>query len=842
MCGGPRPGSVERMTHQALTTSYWPADTSSPVLETTVGGVLRTAAAQAPDRIALISGDPDPARRRQWTYRELLTGAERAARALRARFAPGEPVAVWAGNCPEWVLLEFAAALAGLTLVTANPAYQADELAHVLGHSRARGLFLAAGHRGASLPGILAGVRGQLPDLREVIPFGEWDRFCASGDGGPLPVADPAGAAQVLYTSGTTGRPKAAVLTHRGLTNNARLAASAIGMRDGDTFVQPMPLFHIAGCGLLTLGLVQARGTHVLMPHFDPALVFELTETYRSVAVGGVATMLTALLGHPARTRHDLSSVRYALSGGAMVPAELARQVEQTFGVPLVITFAQTESSCSITATRAADSPADRAETVGRPLPQTEVKITDPRTGEMVPCGAVGEICTRGYLVMQGYLGDPDATSAAVDDDGWLHTGDLGSMDERGYCRIQGRIKEMIIRGGENIYPREIENVLLSHPGVADAAVVGVPDRFWGEEVGAVIRPAGPQPPTAAELTGLCRARLAAYKVPARWLFTDSFPLTSTGKFRKDVLSAQLAAAQPPPAPPLAATEPPPAPELAAANTQAVPHPGKLLLQTSGACDFDPAHLLDVFAAQRQRFVTVLQGFGPDDWSAPTRCADWSAHHVVRHLADCTAIMLASGPGDGTLDPAERFDPRTTPRGWLAASDGEPPGASLDRLVATTGKLLSAVRDRLRHGRRFDVRLPFGPMDWTVRLLHLFWDSWVHERDVLLPQGADYLADGDATAYAAGYGVFIAAAVAPMLGDPVRATLRLGGDGGGTFDVGGRDSVTLTVDRAATAGPSAAEVADALAGRSPAAVFSDVPAGLFRMAEFFNTPAEPRPA
>jgi fatty-acyl-CoA synthase len=837
MYGGPRPGSVDRMTHHELTTSYWPADTSSPVLETTVGGLLRTAAAQAPDRIALISGDPDPARRRQWTYRELLTGAERAARALRARFAPGEPVAVWAGNCPEWVLLEFAAAFAGLTLVTVNPAYQADELAHVLRHSRARGLFLAAGHRGASLPDILAEVRGQLPDLREVIPLREWGRFCASGDGGPLPEVDPASAAQVLYTSGTTGRPKAAVLTHRGLTNNARLAASAIGMRDGDTFVQPMPLFHIAGCGLLTLGLVQTRGTHVLMPHFDPALVFELTETYRSVAVGGVATMLTALLGHPARTRHDLSSVRYALSGGAMVPAELARQVEQIFGVALVITFAQTESSCSITATRAADSPADRAETVGRPLPQTEVKITDPRTGDMIPCGTVGEICTRGYLVMQGYLGDPDATSAAVDDDGWLHTGDLGSMDERGYCRIQGRIKEMIIRGGENIYPREIENVLLSHAGVADAAVVGVLDRFWGEEVGAVIRPAGPRPPTAAELAALCRARLAAYKVPARWLFTDSFPLTSTGKIRKDVLSAQLAAAQPPPA----ATERPPAaaqPQLVAAR----PHPGELLLQTSGACDFDPAHLLDVFAAQRRRFVTVLRGFGPDDWAAPTRCAEWSAHHVVRHLADCTAIMLVSGPGDGTLDLAEGFDPRTTPRAWLAASDTETSGASLDRLVATTDKLLFAARDRLRHGSRFDVRLPFGPMDWTVRLLHGFWDSWVHERDLLLAQGADHVTDGDATAYAAGYGVFIAAAVAPMLGDPVRATLRLGGDGGGTFDVGGGDSVTLTVDRAATAGPSAAEVADALAGRSPDAAVGDVPAGLLRMAEFFNTPAGSRPA
>jgi len=224
-----------------------------------------------------------------------------------------------------------------------------------------------------------------------------------------------------------------------------------------------------------------------------------------------------------------------------------------------VLTFAQTESSCSITVTRVSDSAADRAETLGRPLPQTEVKIADVATGATVPCGTVGEICTRGYLVMDGYLGDPQATAAAIDGDGWLHTGDLGSMDERGYCRIAGRIKEMIIRGGENIYPREIEAVLASHPGVAEAAVVGVADRFWGEEVGAVIRLAGPVPAGAvpagavpagavpaggalaeAELAEYCRARLAAYKIPTRWLFTDGFPLTSTGKIRKDVLSAQL--------------------------------------------------------------------------------------------------------------------------------------------------------------------------------------------------------------------------------------------------------------------------------------------------------------
>ena len=528
------------MTALPLTTAYWPADTSSPVMETTIGGVLRAAAERAPDQPALISGDPDPARRRQWRYGELLAGAERAAQALLARFEPGDRVAVWAANCPEWVLLEFAAGLAGVTLVTVNPAYQADELAHVLGHSGARGVVLAADYRGSSLPAILASVRGRLPRLREVIPLGEWDRFCASG-GGSLPEVDPADPAQILYTSGTTGRPKAAVLTHRGLTNNARLAGAAIGMRAGQSLVNPMPLFHVAGGGLLTLGIVQSTGTQVLMPHFDPGLALELTETYRGVCFGGVPTMLTALLSHPSLARRDLSSLRYALSGGAPVPAELVRRVEATLGIPFVITFAQTESSCSITVSRPGDTPGDRAETVGRTLPQTEVKIIDPRTGVTLAPGTVGEICTRGYLVMLGYLNDAEATGAAIDSDGWLHTGDLGSMDERGYCRIAGRIKEMIIRGGENIYPREIEAVLQNHPAVAEVAVVGVADRFWGEVVGAVIRTAADPPPTEAELSEFCRGWLAAYKIPARWLFTSSFPLTSTGKIRKDVLSAQLA-------------------------------------------------------------------------------------------------------------------------------------------------------------------------------------------------------------------------------------------------------------------------------------------------------------
>jgi fatty-acyl-CoA synthase len=528
-----------------LTEAYWPAQKSAPLGETTIGSVLCDAAARAPDKIALIDGDPAVGKRRRWTYLALLADAERTARALLQRFSPGERVAVWSGNSPEWLILEFAAALAGLTLVTVNPAYQGEELAHVLGDSEADGLFMADEYQGADLHAVLAKVRGRLPRLREVASFGNRDDFTLRAVGNaPLPPVAPSDVAQLLYTSGTTGRPKGALLTHRGLTNNARLAFQAAGAGPGDLLVNPMPLFHVGGV-MFTLGAVSTTAAQVLMPRFSPALQLELIETYRASLLLGVPTMMIAMLGHPDLARRDLSSLRIALSGGAVSPPALVRQVEATLGVTFSISFAQTESSCSITMSGAADSADDRAETLGRPLPETEVRIADLHTGGTAACGAVGEICTRGYLVMRGYLNAPEATSAAIDADGWLHTGDLGSMDERGYLRIAGRIKDMIIRGGENIYPREIEDVLIGHPAVADAAVLGFPDDHYGETVAAAIRPAGPEPAVddlADELAEFCHARLAAYKVPIRWLITDAFPLTPSGKVRKDALRDQLAA------------------------------------------------------------------------------------------------------------------------------------------------------------------------------------------------------------------------------------------------------------------------------------------------------------
>jgi len=274
--------------------------------------------------------------------------------------------------------------------------------------------------------------------------------------------------------------------------------------------------------------------------------------------------------------------------------------------------------------------------------------------------------------------------------------------------------------------------------------------------------------------------------------------------------------------------------------------PGQVLLRTAGACDLDPQHLLEVFGEQRRRFVAVLRGFGPDDWAAPTRCADWSAHHVVRHLCDSTALGIAAGPGDRTLDMTAGFDPRITPGRYLTASAGESPGATLSRFVASTEQMLALLRARLAQGRRFTVRLPYGPMDWTVFVLHGFWDSWLHERDVLLARGTEHPTSGDATGYAAAYGVFISAAVASLFGDPVRDKLTLGGDGSGIFDLDSRGAVTLTVTRVTTAGPPAAQVTDALAGRGSAAALCDLPASsraaLSHLAEFFNTPAEQQTA
>jgi fatty-acyl-CoA synthase len=528
----------------ALTTSYWPADTTEPVLDTTVGGVLRAAAATDPGRLAMIGGLPDPAGRRRWTYGELLAEAEQAARALVQRFAPGERVAAWAPNLPEWVILEYAAALAGLVLVTVNPALRPAELAYVLNQSGASGIFLVPEYR-SPMAKFLDEVRPDVPGLREVVLFTEWDDFLRTAPaaaGVTLPDVQTEGIAQIQYTSGTTGFPKGAELHHRGLTNNARFYAQRIGLQPGEVYVNPMPMFHTSGCAMGVLGSVQSQAVHVPVLAFDPALMLELCETERSVAFVAVPAMMIAMLEHPDLAKRDLSSLRVAVSGGSPVPAGLVRQVEERLGVRFSIVFGTTECSPLLTEVKL-DAPArQRAETLGTPLPQTEVKVADVVTGESVPPAEVGELCARGYLVMRGYHDAAEVTAEAIDADGWYHTGDLASMDAEGYVRIEGRVKDMIIRGGENIYPREIEDVLFGHVAVAEAAVVGVPDEKWGEVVAAYIRTApGRDRPTPDELRAHCREHLAPYKTPLYWVFIDEFPMTPSGKIQKFRLQEDFA-------------------------------------------------------------------------------------------------------------------------------------------------------------------------------------------------------------------------------------------------------------------------------------------------------------
>jgi fatty-acyl-CoA synthase len=517
-----------------LTEAYWPADTSVALRDLTVGDLLREAASDASDEVALIAGIPGDNRR--WTFSEMLADAERVARALLARFSPGERVAVWAPNLPEWVLFEFGAGLAGVVLVTVNPAYTREELAYVLRQSGASGVFCVEEWRGNPMRASLESVQEDLDALRDVVFFEEWDAFVASAGDIELPAVGPNDPAQIQYTSGTTGFPKGALLRHGGLTDNAALFAETGEMRRGDVYINPMPMFHTGGCVLGALGAVHARAAQVPVLMFDPGFVLELIERERGTTMFAVPTMQIALLEHPDVATRDLSSMRSSVSGGSLVPAELVRRIESTFGLRFAIAYGTTECSPLISMTRFDDTAEDKATTIGRPVPQTEVKIVDPLSGDVVACGEVGELCARGYMVMHGYFENADATAEAIDAEGWYHTGDLASMDERGYCRIEGRLKDMIIRGGENIYPREIEDVLFAHPAVGDVAVVGVPDDKWGEQVVAFIRCASDTEPTEVELHSYVRERLAPYKTPRSWVFVEEFPLTASGKVQKFVL------------------------------------------------------------------------------------------------------------------------------------------------------------------------------------------------------------------------------------------------------------------------------------------------------------------
>jgi fatty-acyl-CoA synthase len=526
-----------------VTLSHCQGDTEEPVIEWSIGDALRIAAEKWGTRIALVEGAPLTNAYRQWSFKQLHEEACFVARALLARFSPGERVAIWIPNCPEWVLLEFGAALAGITLVTVNPAHLPKELAYVLTQSNATGIVLCPEYRGRDFIAILNEIKVDVPDMREVISLADWPAFLDSGKNTrPLPNVSPGDIAQIQYTSGTTGFPKGAELTHRGLVNNGWFYASVIGANAEDVWVNPMPMFHTAGCGLATLGALQTGGTHVLPAGFDPELMLDLIEAYRATVVLCVPTMLIRMLDHPGAKDRDLSSWRLATLGGAPVPPELVRRAFTEFNIDVAIGFGQTESSPYISHTLPHDPNPQWIDTVGRPLPQTEIKVVDPDTGETVPIGVIGEVCAKSICVMNGYFGNPKATAETIDAQGWLHTGDLGSLDAQGYLRIQGRMKDMIIRGGENVYPREIEDVLCTHPAVSQVSVVGVPDPEWGEVVVAFVQSRPGCHLSDDELSDFCRARLAAYKTPRIWRFVDHFPQTASGKIQKFVLRNEFIA------------------------------------------------------------------------------------------------------------------------------------------------------------------------------------------------------------------------------------------------------------------------------------------------------------
>ena len=528
-----------------LTDSHAPAQQDTDVRDTTVGALLREVAAATPDAPALVEVGIDGNTGRRWTYGELLADAKRLALALSTRFVAGERICVWAPNVPEWVLMEYACGLAGLTLVTANPAYQVAELAYVLKQSRSVALFRTTEYRGNPMADIAVEAAADLSAIREIVDIEDREALNRHGDRTPaLPTVTADRAAQIQYTSGTTGFPKGAVLSHRSLTNNARFFTLRTGGGADAVWACFMPLFHTAGCGMTTLGCLQIGATLVVMKQFDAGTVLRLIGQEGISAFVAVPTMLVAMLEVMEHEDADISPMQTVVSGGSMVAPELVRRVTQTFGCAFQTVYGQTECAPLITQHHHGDTLDDICNTIGQPMPQTEVSIRSVGDNTVVALGEQGEICVRGYCTMIEYNDNPEATAATIDAQGWLHTGDLGTVDARGYFRITGRVKEMIIRGGENLFTAEIENCLLEHASVAEVAVVGLPDEKWGEIVAAFIRAEDGETLNRNDLHAHCRAQLSPHKTPAVWCAVDVFPLTGSGKIQKFALRDGFAAGE----------------------------------------------------------------------------------------------------------------------------------------------------------------------------------------------------------------------------------------------------------------------------------------------------------
>jgi fatty-acyl-CoA synthase len=506
--------------------------------ELTVGQALREAAADAPDHVAVI----DPASGRRLTYGELLSQSERVAHGLLTRFSPGEHVAACMPNVSAFLLLQFGAALAGMVLVPVPPALRERDLAHVLGASHAAGVFFAPEFRGVSLTELIHELRPRLPELRDAVSLDEWSAFLhAAPTEGRLPRVDPADPSQLQFTSGSTGAPKGAVLHHRGILNSARFVADDLELGADDVWLACLPLCYIAGCAITVLAALQARATLVLCD-FDPGPALSLIESERATVTLLAAAMVQMLLEQEDLKSRDLSSMRLVSVGGSAIAPELARRAEVELGVTLTVMYGLTEACGIVTQTRIDDGEQDRIGTIGRPHPHVEIKIVDPWRGDEVPPGTSGELLLRGYFVMSGYLDMPEATPEAIDADCWLRTGDLATLDDRGYLRIAGRLKEIINRGARKIAPGEIEALLNSHPAVALSAVIGVPDQRLGEDIAAFVLLAPRASATEHDLARLCAEQLAPFKRPRHWIFLDEMPLTRSGKVHKPTLRGTFVA------------------------------------------------------------------------------------------------------------------------------------------------------------------------------------------------------------------------------------------------------------------------------------------------------------
>src|SRR5881409_1685422 len=520
--------------------SYVHGASEQPLLGEPIFQNLRRTAARFGDREALVVEH----KRYRATYGELVERCELVARGLMARGVDkGDRVGIWAPNRFEWVLVQYATSAIGAILVNINPAYRTSELEYALNQSGTSFLILAAGFRQADYRAMLAEVKGRCPALREALVLEDgWDALKRDSSKvkadelheleSTLQFDDPI---NIQYTSGTTGFPKGATLTHHNILNNGFFISETLNYSEQDRVCIPVPFYHCFGMVLGNLACT-THGAAMVIPAeaYDPVLTMQTVQQERCTSLYGVPTMFIGELEHPRFKDFDFSSLRTGIMAGSPCPVEVMKKVQTVMPIPeMTIAYGMTETSPVSTQCTTDDPLERRVSTVGRVHPHVEIKIVDPESGAVLPRGTPGELCSRGYIVMRGYWNNQEATSQAIDPARWMHTGDLATMDEDGYVNIVGRIKDMIIRGGENIYPREVEEFLYSHPDIADVQVIGVPSEKYGEEVMAWVRLRDGAVCNEADLSEFCRGQIASYKIPRFWKFTDSFPMTVTGKIRK---------------------------------------------------------------------------------------------------------------------------------------------------------------------------------------------------------------------------------------------------------------------------------------------------------------------